>query len=97
MFQDGHSFANAFLKCCITSFTQLKEIDAPVLVMQSADDRSVDPERTQQEVEGIIAEGATNVTLKMMPGLDHGFRDSSGASRLVEQIENAAAIIKTKF
>src|SRR5690554_1401920 len=92
----GHGYAfwkDAFARDLLQP---LREIDAPVLVMQSADDESVDPERTRQEVKKIIAGGAKNVTLKMMPGLDHGFRDSSGTSRLREQIEYAATIIKTK-
>ncbi|MRJ43133.1 prolyl oligopeptidase family serine peptidase [Idiomarina sp. FenBw--71] len=92
----GHGYA--FWKDALARdlLQPLREIDAPVLVMQSADDESVDPERTRQEVKKIIAGGAKNVTLKMMPGLDHGFRDSSGASRLREQIEYAAAAVKTK-
>lgn len=92
----GHGYA--FWKDALARdlLQPLREIDAPVLVMQSADDESVDPERTRQEVKKIIASGAKNVTLKMMPGLDHGFLDSSGASKLREQIEYAATIIKTK-
>lgn len=92
----GHGYA--FWKDALVRdlLQPLKEIDAPVLVMQSADDKSVDAKQTQQEIEKIIADGAANVTLKMMPGLDHGFRDSNGTSRLIEQIEYAAVIIKTK-
>jgi len=92
----GHGYA--FWKDALARdlLQPLKEIEAPVLVMQSSDDKSVDPERTRQEIEQIIASGATKVTLKMMPGLDHGFRDASGTSRLREQIEYAAAFIKSK-
>lgn len=92
----GHGYA--FWKDALARdlLQPLHEIDAPVLVMQSINDKSVDPERTQQEIENMIAGGATNVTLKMMPGLDHGFRDASGASKLREQIEYAATIIKAK-
>lgn len=72
----------------------LREIEQPVLVMQSSEDKSVDPERTQQQVENIIDGGASNITLKMLPGLDHGFRDANGASKLKEVIESATDIIK---
>lgn len=92
----GHGYA--FWKDALNRdlLQPLREIDACVLVMQSADDKSVDPERTQQEIENIIAKAATNVTLKMMPGLNHSFRDSNGTSKLRKQIEYAASIIKTK-
>ena len=92
----GHGYA--FWKDALARdlLQPLKDIDAPVLVMQSTNDKSVDPERTRHEIESIIAEGATNVTLKMMPRLDHGFRDSSGASKLREQVEYAATVMKTK-
>ncbi|MDT7525594.1 lysophospholipase [Pseudidiomarina sp. GXY010] len=83
----GHGYA--FWKDALARdlLQPLREIDAPVLVMQSADDKSVDPERTRQEVEEIIAGGATNVELEMMLGLDQGFRYSSDTSRLREKIE----------
>lgn len=92
----GHGYA--FWKDALARdlLKPLKEVEAPVLVMQSIDDESVDPEQTRQEVEQIIAGGAKNVTLKMIPGLDHGFRDSSGTSRLREQIEYAAKFIKSE-
>jgi len=73
----------------------LKKIYAPVLIVQSTGDKSVDPDRTKHEVENIIAEGASNITLLMIPKLDHGFRDESGVSKLKEVIESAAGILKT--
>jgi len=84
----GHGYA--FWKDALARdlLKPLKIIDAPVLVIQSAEDKSVDPKRTQQEVEQIIAEGASNVTLKMAPGLDHGFRDAAGKSQLKALIES---------
>jgi len=72
----------------------LKKIDAPVLVVQSIGDKSVDPERTRREVENIIAEGVSNVTLLMIPRLDHGFRDEKGTAKLKEVIESAVGILK---
>lgn len=92
----GHGYA--FWKDALTRdlLQPLKKIEAPVLVMQSTHDKSVDPERTRHEIERLITEGASNVTLKMMPGLDHGLRDSSGVSRLGEQMEYAATVMNTK-
>jgi pimeloyl-ACP methyl ester carboxylesterase len=72
----------------------LKEIDAPVLLVQSTGDKSVDPEKTQHEIKNIIARGASNVTLLMVPKLDHGFRDEDGTSKLKEVIGSAADILK---
>jgi len=71
----------------------LREIDATVVVVQTTADKSVDPKQTQQEIKRIIAEGATNVTLEMIPGLDHGFRDESGTSRLREVVGAIASAI----
>lgn len=68
----------------------LNHISAPVLILQSANDESVDPVNTKHEIETIIATGASNIELRMLPGLNHGFRDSAGESQLEAVIEEAA-------
>lgn len=85
----GHGYA--FWKDILTRdlFAPLRQISAPVLVMQSAADESVDPNQTQHEVGKIISEGADNIQLIMLPGLDHGFRDSSGEQRLSSSLQSA--------
>ncbi|RUO66316.1 Prolyl oligopeptidase family protein [Pseudidiomarina planktonica] len=68
----------------------LNHISAPVLIMQSANDESVDPVNTEHEIKTIIATGASNIELRMLPGLNHGFRDSAGDSQLEAVLEEAA-------
>ncbi|RUO26893.1 hypothetical protein CWE09_09440 [Aliidiomarina minuta] len=68
----------------------LHHIQAPVLVMQSDADESVDPARTQSEIATFIENGATHIELRMLPGLDHSFRDADGKSHLAEVLEEVA-------
>ncbi|MBF39227.1 alpha/beta fold hydrolase [Idiomarina sp. UBA4520] len=74
----------------------LTSIDAPVVVIQSQEDKSVDPEQTRREINRIISDGAKHITLKMLPGLDHGFQDSNGQSQLKNVVEGVSNIINTK-
>lgn len=74
----------------------LTSIDAPVVVIQSLEDKSVDPEQTRREINRIISNGATHITLKMLPRLDHGFRDSNGQAQLKRVVEGVSDIINTK-
>ncbi len=78
----GHGYA--FWKDILTRdlLAPLRKISAPVLIVQSTADESVDPQQTQREVETIISEGADNVQIVMLPGLNHGFRDSLGKQDL---------------
>lgn len=90
----GHGYA--FWKDALTRdlIAPLHDINAPVLIMQSAEDKSVDPEMTQAEVASIIGNGASNVKFKMLPGLNHGFRDTTGTSKLSAVVAEAAAILE---
>ena len=87
----GHGYA--FWKDALSRdlHKPLLKISAPVLMMQSVSDESVDPHTTQREVESIIAAGADNVELMMLPGLDHGFRDQDGYHHLASSLHAAAA------
>ena len=86
----GHGYA--FWKDALSRdlLEPLRQISVPVLIMQSAADESVDPTATQREVESIIASGADNVELMMLPGLDHGFRDEDGNRHLSHSLRGAA-------
>lgn len=90
----GHGYA--FWRDVLTRnlLAPLNKINAPVLVMQSTDDKSVDPAMTQREIQNAIKNGASNIQLIMLPGLDHGFRDTTGSSKLREVIEEAAITLE---
>lgn len=85
----GHGYA--FWKDILTRdlLAPLRQISAPVLIMQSTADESVDPNRTQHEVEKIISDGADTIQIVMLPDLDHGFRDSLGKQHLSSSLRGA--------
>lgn len=82
----------AFWKDALTQdlLAPLHKINAPVVIVQSLEDKSVDPLKTQQEVELIIRQGASNVHLQMLPGLNHGLRDATGTSKLKDTVKDVA-------
>lgn len=82
----------AFWKDALTQdlLAPLHKINAPVVIVQSLEDKSVDPLKTQEEIELIIRQGASNVHLQMLPGLNHGLRDTTGTSKLKDTVKDVA-------
>lgn len=89
----GHGYG--FWKDILTRdlLSPLNQISAPVLIMQSTADESVDPLKAQQQIESLISAGADNIQLVMLHGLDHSFRDASGRSKLGDVLEQASRIL----
>ena len=54
---------------------------APILVLQSEKDEMTPPVSATMLIETFRAAGRTNLTVEMLPGLDHGLRDAAGVPR----------------